>query len=177
MVRVFYRTLPGEAAGIASLYNEIDTQEGLKNYRIRVHGLKSAAATIGAMRLSGMARSLEEAAVQNNLGQIRAIHPMLLREIEFFAERLKEMFPEEGKCAWEDHIDLRALLAKLCEAMRQDDIDGADAIVEELKKYTYEENMQSLLEELFVMVANLEEKRVGEIAAQINEKIGALQMK
>ena len=37
--------------------------------------------------------------------------------------------------------------------------------------------MQSLLEELFVMVANLEEKRVGEIAAQINEKIGALQMK
>ena len=177
MVRVFYRTLPGEAAGIASLYNEIDTQEGLKNYRIRVHGFKSAAATIGAMRLSGMARSLEEAAVQNNLGQIRAIHPVLLGEIEFFAERLKEMFPEEGKCAWEDHIDLRALLAKLCEAMRQDDIDGADAIVEELKKYTYEENMQSLLEELFVMVANLEEKRVGEIAAQINEKIGALQMK
>ncbi len=177
MVRVFYRTLPGEAAAIVSLYKEIDTEEGLKNYRIRAHGLKSAAATIGAMRLSGMARSLEEAAVQNNLGQIRAIHPVLLREIEFITERLKVLFPEEGKCPWEDHIDLKALLAKLCEAMQQDDIDGADAVVEELKKYSYEESLQALLEELFVMVANLEEKRVDEIVSQINEKIEALQIK
>ena len=178
MAKVFYGTLSGEAAGITSLYEEeIDHEEGMKNYRIRVHGLKSAAASVGAMRLSGIARSLEEAAIQRNTDQIKAIHPMLIREIKILEERMREMFPEEEKYPWEEHIDLKALLGKLCEAMQRDDIDGADAVVEELKQYTYEESLQAPLEELFVMVANLEYKRVSELAAQIDEKIGALQIK
>ena len=51
-------------------------------YQIEVHGLKSASANIGAMKVSAMARAQEEAAVQEDRERIRSGFPLLLAEYE-----------------------------------------------------------------------------------------------
>ncbi len=54
----------------------------LLRYQIEVHGLKSASANIGAMKVSAMARAQENAAVQGDRETIEREFPVLLAEYE-----------------------------------------------------------------------------------------------
>ncbi|MCI8506479.1 MAG: response regulator [Lachnospiraceae bacterium] len=54
----------------------------LLRYQIEVHGLKSASANIGAMKVSAMARTQENAAVQGDTELIEREFPLMLAEYE-----------------------------------------------------------------------------------------------
>ena len=62
------------------LFETADTD--ILRYQIEVHGLKSASANIGAMKVSAMARAQEEAAVQEDRERIRSGFPLLMAEYE-----------------------------------------------------------------------------------------------
>lgn len=47
--------------------DELYRRKDWKNYRVRIHGMKNSAATVGAMRLSVLSKKLEMAALQEEI--------------------------------------------------------------------------------------------------------------
>ena len=86
----FYRQLLEEYVKdrrnrIAELQGFFDS-ENLKDYAIRVHGLKSTSKTIGAGALSELARELEMSAKAGDMAMIRKKHPTLIQMYESVTE-------------------------------------------------------------------------------------------
>lgn len=83
-------------------------------YQIEVHGLKSASANIGAVKVSDMARSHENAAAQGDIEFITGQFPMLLAEYETlltnigqFLERRSNEKEEKEKLPYMEAKELR----------------------------------------------------------------------
>lgn len=62
------------------LIKQLYKQEDWQNYIVTVHGLKSSAASIGAMELSAHAKEMEFAGKEGNLGLIHEKTDNLLKE-------------------------------------------------------------------------------------------------
>ena len=80
----------------AKLLKELEKEDILR-YQIEVHGLKSASANIGAMKVSGLARAQEEAAargdrefISGHFPELLAEYETLLAEIERFLKQRKQ---------------------------------------------------------------------------------------
>lgn len=57
-------------------------KEDLENYRILVHSIKGSTSMIGALALSEMAKTLEMAAAEQDLEQVRSLHPVFIDDME-----------------------------------------------------------------------------------------------
>ena len=86
------------------LLRELAAQADLSDYRTEVHGLKSAAANIGAMEVSNLARAQENAAAQGDrefiarqFPELLAAHQALLERIGAFLEQRRQAQPQEEK--------------------------------------------------------------------------------
>ena len=90
----FYNMLNTLPNKLDDLFDNISNEEGLKNYRIEVHALKSVAATVGAILLSKLARIIESAATNNEEDKVMILHSILIEEIEKHRERLGDIFEE-----------------------------------------------------------------------------------
>ncbi|MCI8512029.1 MAG: response regulator [Lachnospiraceae bacterium] len=75
MLRMFCSQAEEKRAEIISLYEAANWTD----YTVKVHALKSTSLTIGAERLAGHAKLLEQAGKKENIAYIRNNHPMLLR--------------------------------------------------------------------------------------------------
>ncbi len=145
--------LPGK---LFPLFEGIHENEQLALYRIEVHGLKSTAATVGALLLSKLARLLEVAAINGDVDRIVRLHPVLLDEIEKHRIRIEAVIPKEErvqKCSVEEILPYLEMLQMNLE---NDDYTAADYVCEVLKKYSFEEKIQSFVDELCMQVMNLE---------------------
>lgn len=151
----FYHQLGMLPEKLSGLYEEIHKEEQLALYRIEVHGLKSTAATVGALLLSKLARLLEVAAINGEVNRIITLHPVLLEEIDRHRVRMKVLLPEEEKTAGNVEM-LLSYLDMLQMNLENDDYSSADYVCEALKKYSFEEKIQSFVEELCMQVMNLE---------------------
>ena len=173
----FYGRINDIAEEIAGLFQEIESETGLKQYKTKVHALKSTAAMIGAIPLSGIARVLEYAAGAGEIEKIRAVTPVLLNELKQYRDRLSILKPEDGEqaaCAEEpgqakEHGqaeeqaagqtgDITELYGRLCmlrNALEQMDIDGADVIVGEIRQYPCEGTLKEQMRELSQLVRDL----------------------
>lgn len=137
------------------LFDEIQQEEGLKNYRIEVHALKSTSATVGALLLSKLARMLEVAAKEGDLSKIRTLHPILLEEIKKHKERVSVLFEEEKQELGSKEM-IESYLDMLHIGLLQEDYDTVDFVMEEINKYQYPEELQSLVDVISGQVLNLE---------------------
>ena len=76
-------------------------ESDLLRYQIEVHGLKSASANIGAMKVSDMAREQETAAIQENRKLINRKFPLLLEEYQNLLANIEQFLEwrrqENGK--------------------------------------------------------------------------------
>ena len=94
-------------------------ESDILRYQIEVHGLKSASANIGAMRVSDMARAQENAAAQGDREFISEQFPLLMAEYEMLLENI-EQFLEQRKQEKNSREKLPALpIQKLREQMAQ----------------------------------------------------------
>ena len=96
---VFHHT-----AALPELLRELAAQADLSGYRTEVHGLKSAAANIGAMEVSNLARAQENAAAQGDrefisrqFPELLAAHQALLERIGAFLEQRRQAQPQAEK--------------------------------------------------------------------------------
>lgn len=157
----FYKTIPTQIAEAEKLYQDISTTEGLVNYRIKVHGMKGAAAAFGGMQISSLCRLLEFAARNEDVSRINALHPIMIEELNRMLidwAELKE--PEEEKPVCEDKKWLKMKLSEVNNAMVTVDVDIADAAIEEINAFSYSEKLQPAIDELAMAVANIDEDAV-----------------
>lgn len=152
----FYNLLSRLPEKLVALYDAIAQADNLALYRIEVHGLKSTAATVGALLLSKIARLLEVAAINGDVARIAAVHPILLDEMEKHRARIETILPKEDKEEIGSMTEVLPYLEMLLLNLENDDYDAADYACDTLKKYTYAEKILPLMEELYSQVMNLE---------------------
>ncbi len=153
----FYESIGYEAEEIKRYFDLIDSSFPLEDYRIKVHGVKSMANTIGATSLGGLAKLCEYAARDNDLERIRVLTPILLDEMSSMKNKLEVLSSEVEKPLMEDLDDLFALLEMLKMAIKANDSEQADNIMKQITGFTYPEDIQAKIDQLNLYVVNLDE--------------------
>jgi len=153
LLEVFYRTIEHKADTIEAYAEHGDT----KNYTIEVHALKSAAKLVGAMELSELAANLEQAGKKEDLSEIASGTKELLQMYRSFKQLL---FPYmKARNEWsKTKLELESMVEKLNNlmyALGEYDLDRVDALVEELKNYTYNEAFEQMFAKVKLAVENV----------------------
>ncbi len=130
----------------------------LRLFTIKVHSLKSSARIIGAMDLSNLAASLEEAGNKGNSPFIDELAPKLLSDYESFKERLSGLRenPDKGDLETISPEDLKEAYEALSEVISRMDYDGAESILNELHRYVLPEEDDRRIREMEKMLKKLD---------------------
>ena len=169
----FLKIMDTDADLLEKYTDTIHEEDHLKQYRVKVHSMKTSAAMIGAVHLSGMARMLELAAIQGKEDTIRTVTPLFLDEWRNYKEKLRPVADREASRAEHDgeRIFNKEILVEQLEllqaAMDEMDVDRADDIVALLQCLEYPEEYRKLMNGLFAAVSNLDEKEVSALAGEI----------
>ncbi len=156
-LRDFYLSIDTEYIDISALAEKADTEDGIADYRIRVHALKSTSALLGILSVSELAKILESAAKKLETEKICAANPILLDELLQTKERLRPFVGQtETQKTPGDTTRLPGFFDMLLFSMEQMDISGADSVMRQIQKYVYEEPIQEQLEQLSEKVAALD---------------------
>lgn len=181
----FYRLIDTEADALEQYWcgifkenrtTEPDTSEqdleALKQYRVKVHSMKSSAGMIGAVSLSGVARMLEYAARDGRLDILEGVTPVFLDEWRSYKERLRPCIPEEEKKEMaDDYGDMKEFLRLLQRAIEDMDVDTMDEIMEHLQQFQYPPDIQKLVDGLNAAVINLDHELAEELIPELINKI------
>ena len=172
----FHTILATQAARLSDAYDRLGT-EGFDAYRIQVHGMKSAAATIGIIPLAGMAKVLEFAAKDEDLKKIESLHWAFMEEWNSYGYKLKGVFgigeEDDSDKPAADPSMVAAYVEMIKTAMEDFDTDQADELVAKLKEYRYEGSLKAQIDALAAAVADLDEDTVTEIAEAVIAEITA----
>lgn len=160
----YYAMIDSEAAALNHILlqliqakEEPDISEALRQYRIKVHAMKSSAALIGAVSLSGVAKLLEYAARDGCSEELCLLTPMFLKQWNSYKKLLKPCIGETSilqKPA--DNTILSDDLDRLLHAMEDMDIDTADEIISHLKTFSYIDEMAIIIDDLSTAVMNID---------------------
>lgn len=181
-VRDFHKVITNHADKLSRMYKDIEESKGLSEasteafsaYRIQVHGMKSAAATIGIVPLAGMAKVLEFAARDSDIGRIESLHGTFIEEWTTYEEKLKGVFgivADEVAALSGDEDMLRGMLQMLKNAFEDFDVDAADDIMKKIKSYSYSDKIDEYVKDLSGAVADLDEDAANEIMKSIEEEL------
>ena len=128
----------------------------IRDYTIEVHALKNTARMIGALELSEVCYRLEQCGNAEDMETLKEETPKMLALYRGYKEILKPYAKQ--KTGEKKEIPAEALVAKLLElkdAMDNFDLDGADAAMDELETYRFDEECEQLLEELRAYMADV----------------------
>lgn len=177
----FYKLIDTEADYLEQCFHQIFNKESnaesniagsisepLKQYRVKVHSMKSSAGMIGAVSLSGIARMLEDGAGAERLDILEAVTPVFLEEWRSYKERLKPCIQEEEKKELaDDYGDMKEFLRLLQTAMEDMDVDTMDEIMEHLQQFRYPPDIQTLVDQLSAAVVNLDSELADELIPEL----------
>ncbi|MCI8373103.1 MAG: response regulator [Lachnospiraceae bacterium] len=134
--------------------------EALRQFRVKVHSMKSSAAMIGATALSGVAKLLEYAARDERTDVLLSVTPYFLEEWQQMKLRLAVLAEEPQEAGLErpkaDLQLIREYFPMLEQAMQNLDLDTADGIMEHFETFHFPECLVPILEELRLSVTNLD---------------------
>lgn len=166
-IRDLYSTMMAEKEYLQKCLNDIDDDQMLKNYRVKIHSMKNSLALIGMMELSNEAKALEMAAADGDRDVILEHSEEFMAKWIECKERLAVLVTEKTDKTKVDVPIIRELLTDLKTSMEEMDIDKADDIMKELKSYEYAEGFSTKIEALSVMVVNLDVDGAIEIINEI----------
>ena len=153
--------------------------EDWKNYVIVVHGIKSAMMSIGAVKLSEMAKALEFAGKGEDFGFIRREHDVMITEfkrvMQLLAEcKYLEAAEEENAAANKPELTEEAFTEKLIELENvtyEFDANKVLPILDELGKYAYHSmDLAKELKPVYKKVEMFDFMSAYETVAKIKEK-------
>ncbi len=130
-----------------TLAKEAYKQQDWKNYTIAVHGLKSAMFSIGASKVSEMAKKLELAGKEGKIDYIKVHHQELMTAYEDLFNRLKESNVLNLERSQEEDfsnlpelelVHLQQAVENMEEALYALDASIMLEIIEELETYQYQ---------------------------------------
>ena len=176
-VREFHEVLILQADKLEGMRADIDSgsdrAEAFEAYRIQVHGMKSAAATIGIVPLAGMAKLLEYAARDGDAAMIASMHDIFISEWRSYGEKLKGVFGtgdgavDEGGKEAADPDMIRAMMEMLKNALEDFDVDAADDIIDKIRSYSYPQEIEALIPELSAAVKDLDQDAAEDVMDSI----------
>ena len=158
-----------------SLYEKADW----KNYTIVVHGIKSSMMSIGAVKLSEMAKALEFAGKGEDYDFIRREHTTMMKEFERVMQILYDCkylaAPEEdNKVVNKPELSEEAFAQKLVElenATYEFDANKVFPILDELGRYAYKsKDLAKELKPVYKKVEMFDFMSAYETVAKIKEK-------
>ncbi|MEY8321667.1 response regulator [Lachnospiraceae bacterium 46-61] len=157
-VNEFYAQIDSAADHLEQLYKQITEVEQMEQYRIQVHAMKSLAATVGILPLSGVARLLESASRNGNIEAIISVTPIFLAEWRSYRQKLQGVFDigNTARIQINDVSIILALLEMIRFSMQELDIDKADKLIEQLQTYTYTDEIEQNIKKLAEAVTNLD---------------------
>ncbi len=173
-VKDFYDAIDMQAEKLEKLYSKFPDEDEIMAYHILIHSMKSTTAMIGIIPLSGMAKVLEDASDVNDIYTINALHPIYIRELKSYKDKLKKLVGDDKKA--EDNkkaIDgetLRDLLVKLRDCTKDYDVDGADKVMKEVNEYFYPDELKDKIDRLSQAVLDIDDDLVFEIIDEIMEE-------
>ena len=169
----FYDQIDQAADALEQAYERLSEKDSLERYRIQVHAMKSLAATVGIVTLSGMARVLESAAKDGKIDMITAMTDVFLEEWRSFRLKLQGVFGigAEEKREITDYSVLRALIEMVRISMQEMDVDRADELMKQLREYTYLEKIGQNIKKLAEAVTNLDPEETDRIAVSLSEQL------
>ncbi len=150
-LELFYDTIEDNASVIEKAYNEDD----IKLYTIKVHALKSSARIIGALSLSDMCQSLEDAGNSENKAFIDANAGVLLEVYKAFKDKLKNIHKEEKSSGDKQPVPedtLKEAYEALRELIPQMDYDSVEEILNELNNYALPDKDKELFDRLLKLL-------------------------
>jgi len=177
---IFVAMAENDLETLLEMYGKL-SEEGadFSELRIKVHSMKSNAATIGANHVAGLAKYIEYAAKENDLNTIQALMPVFSREWTKLREAVAQglgipISTGENQTLGEtlSKEELLEYLDMLAEAMETMDIDRADAVMEELAEHPYESTQRELLEQLKPQVMNMDPEASGAIIDEWKKQLG-----
>lgn len=165
-VKEFYDQIDPAAESLERAYEQIEDAAYLEQYRIQVHAMKSLAATIGIVTLSGVARVLESAAKDGKINIIIAMTDIFLEEWRSYRLRLQGIFGigAEEKKEITDYSVIRALVEMVRISMQEMDIDRADELMKQIREYDYPEETRQNVLKLAEAVTNLDPEETDHFA-------------
>ena len=168
----FLTTLDGEAEYLEECCKVMHTdEEAINKYRIKVHSMKSSAALIGAMELSGKAKELEHSARELDVENVLTKTPDFLQEWRSYKEKLLVCINTEEKLEIEDMSEIVTNLENLRAAMDEMDVDTADELMKQLNRYQYTPEVQADMDRLAVCVMNLDSEQAAGIIEGLMNKL------
>jgi len=153
----FYESIGFERDEVLRYYNNLDDSV-LEDYRIKVHGIKSMANTIGATALGGLAKLCEFAARDGDIDRVKVLTPILMDELDNMKDRLSVLASEVEKPKMDDMDDLFGLLEMLKIAIMTHDSEAADNNMRQIMAFSYEDDIQKKIEHLNSHIINLEDE-------------------
>ena len=159
-VSFFLSGLGYEAKELEALFDEIQTEDGRKKYRTKIHSMKNSAATIGIIPLAGMAKVLEDAARNNEIPVLEAMTPIFLKRWNAYKELLSvlemDSHKETKKMAEEFQEEITEILKKIKMAAEEMDIDELDALWSQLEQYQFSESQQLQIDDIHRAIMNFD---------------------
>ena len=186
VIMMFKGMLKSEAQVLRQNYNilldMLDTNpsgsdevlEAWRQYRVKVHAMKTSAAMIGAVSLSSFARLLEDFSKKRLMEPMKALTDIFLEEWLSYEERLSVFKVKEGKQENGKEFFASAileLLSSLDAAMEDMDVDAADEIIRQIQCYEMPDNLKEFVEQLASAVINLDIQMEHEIGKKLREEM------
>ena len=148
--------------------------EAWRQYRVKVHAMKTSAAMIGAVSLSSFARLLEDFSRKLMSEPIKALTDIFLEEWLSYEERLSVFKVNEATGENKKKVSESAildLLSSLDVAMEDMDIDTADEIIKQIQCYEVSDNLKELVDQLSAAVIGLDIQMEHEIVKKLREEM------
>ena len=180
-IKDYYRMIESEAGELEELHRKIieeiegeELQKYIKQYRIKVHSMKSISSMIGAFSLSGVAKMLENAARESRRDIIESVTPPFLELWRSYKVSLKDCISEEKETeekAEADYDKLIEYLNLLHVSMEDMDIDTADDVMKQIESFHYSNNILDNIQKLGRAVTNLDNEAVDIHIEEIKQQI------
>lgn len=153
------------------------TVDTLHDYETQVHGIKGAAATLGAQAVSDRAYLLEDAAKQEDLAYIAEHDQDFIERLTILVEATKNVLTSSNEQVDElkgcELEELSRQLLLLKEALDEFNIGEADAIIVEISSCRWENDINECLVDITdkILVSDYSEAatQIEQLLSQINE--------
>ena len=174
-LKEFYDQIDPAADALERDYERITDDAFLEQYRIQVHAMKSLAATVGIVTLSGVARVLESAAKDGKINIITAMTDIFLEEWRSYRQRLQGVFGigTEEKQEIIDYSVIQALVEMVRISIQEMDVDRADELMRQLRTYDFPEEIGQNIKKLAGAVTSLDPEETELFAGLLEGQMAA----
>jgi len=138
-----------------------DDYEALHDFRIKIHSMKSTVNILGALRLYGLAATIEEMSSKEKVKEVLQLTPFFIDGFENLLSEIKDYFGDEiiiKKSV--DTEQINEFLHSLETSIKVYDIKNADSLIEKLKSFEWNDEDAELIQKLEISVANLNAEEV-----------------